>query len=90
MGECWREWGQWTEGDKGEKRKWDNCNRIINKIHLKKEKKLMCDGSSKCGSTFSNSSRQNSAWNDLTQRKVLDMVQLQKSGLQSESIVAQE
>ena len=31
----WREWGYWAKGDKGEKKEWDNCNSIINKIYLK-------------------------------------------------------
>ena len=35
-GECWREWRYQAEGDKVEKKEWDNCNSIINKIYLKK------------------------------------------------------
>ena len=34
-GQCWKEGGCRAEGDKGEEKKWDNCNSIINKIHLK-------------------------------------------------------
>ena len=35
-GERWREWGYQEEGNKGEKKEWDNCNSIINKIYFKK------------------------------------------------------
>ena len=38
-GKCWRESEYWVEGNKGEKKEWDNCKSIINKIHLKKIKK---------------------------------------------------
>ena len=31
-GRCWTEWGYWVEEDKEEKKEWDNCNSIINKI----------------------------------------------------------
>ena len=35
--ECWWEWGVGcrAEEDKREKKNWDNCNSIINKIYLK-------------------------------------------------------
>ena len=34
-GGCWREWGVGQRGIKGRK-KWENCNSIINKIYFKK------------------------------------------------------
>ena len=38
-GECWWDGGYRAEGNKGEKKKWDNCKSIIHKIYFKKKKK---------------------------------------------------
>ena len=44
MGECWREGDARQRGIKWRKKKWDNCNSIINKIYLKKyqNKSMKC------------------------------------------------
>ena len=53
-GGCWREWGVGQRGIKGRK-KWENCNSIINKIYFKNYLPIFSRG--KCRQLYLNNNK---------------------------------